>query len=221
MKPVFIENTVQQLKALIAKVEQKGNDTPNYDKVLSDIEQELKNMPDEKDNLANILLLTLLLLPIAGYLIYTGYYWPWLVLVAWIGALVYYRTNEKALSIATLQEKAKVNVRSPMTKVNYLLSGITQKVERLQLVRLLNMLFWPFVIFMGQLLLYADTSAYVLWSILLVIATINAVFWRQYFRPQKEALAELESDLHQLNSSLILHSNKNTYQAPLYFAEEE
>jgi len=221
MKPVFVENTVQQLRAIIQQVEQGGQSNVDYTAILDTVTQELRAMTDEKDHKANLILLSILLLSLIGYLLYLGYYWPWLVIVAWVGAIIYYQTNEKSLSIATLEEKSKIDVRQPTTKINYLLAGISQKNERLHLVRLLNILFWPLVIFMGQLLLYSDTSAYVLWSILFVIATINAIFWRNYFAPQKEALATMKTDLQQLNNSLILKTHRSTYSAPLYLEEEE
>jgi len=219
MKPVFIEENLTRLKALIAEVAPGDSGSSVYP-VINSIEEELKAMQDLKESSSLIILISILLVPLSIYLLYKGYYWPSLIFVAWIGAVLYYMTNEKSLHIETLREKAKIIAEQPNTKINYLLSGISQKTERINLIKWLNIAFWPFIIFMGQLFINRESPLLVLWLILAVIALVNAIFWIRFFKPQETALNSLSTDLHQLNYNLLLAANTTEYKGNLFTEEK-
>lgn len=220
MKPVQIQNKVAELKAILHSTE-SGKLSFDLHKLLGEVEQELKAMDDVKESKLLLGLLTLLILPLAAYLIYLGFYWPSLIAVSWIGALVYYNVNERSLSIATLREKAKITPHEYGSKVSYLLAGVQQKQDRLSLVRIYNYTFWPFAVFMGQLILNQSVSSTILWLILGGIFLINTIFWYTTYKPQFAALQQLEQSLHDLSSRLILQQNESSEPRPLYDSEEE
>jgi len=206
MKPVEIEDFTARIKRLTADLLPMQDTSQELTTTLADIESQLQSMDDAKESKVLLAVLTVLLLPLAAYLIYIGFYWPSLVAVAWLGALLYYRANERSLSIATLTEKAKITPYEHGSKVNYLLAGVHQKQGRLSLMKIYNIVFWPFAVFMGQLVLNTDLSSLILWVILLVIFAANAAFWYTNYRPVDKALGNLEQALHTLNYELIMSS---------------
>lgn len=219
MKPLFQVDKIAQFKAIIAEVS-TGSKPLDLEKSLAMVESEIKKIPDIKESKLLILLLSICIFGLSALLIYRGYYWPTLITVAWIGALLYYKVNERSLSIDALREKAKIVPLQYSTKINYLLSGIHQKQNRLMLMKGYNYAFWPFVIFMCQLFINNDSPLWILWIILLVIAIINAVFWHSFYKPQLSALSDIESDLVHLNSILLLSQGTTQYDQLLIQEEE-
>lgn len=219
MKPVFIEDNMSKLKAILAEETSSDSKEMDLKPVLDQFETDLKQMEDAKESQGLLILLSVLVVPLSGYLLYLGYYWPSLVLVAFVGALLYYRVNEKALSIATLKEKAKISPHSHGPKINYLLSGIQQKQDRLKLIKMINIAFWPFAVFMGQLIITEGVSYGVLWLILAVIFAVNAFFWTNHYKEQITALSLLAADLNALNFKLMLDSNEAQENVKLFAAE--
>ncbi len=220
MKPVIIEQNITRLKALIAEVTPDKQELEDISPLISDLESQLKQMDDAKESNAILVLLSVILLPLVGYLLYIGYYWPSLIAVAWLGALLYYRVNERSLSIETLKAKAKISPHHFGPKINYLLSGIHQKIERLKLIRIFNFVFWPFAVFMGQLILNQGVSIAILLALLAVIFILNALFWNNYYKPSLAALDSLQQHLNELNYKLLLATNEGTEVTKLYEEEE-
>jgi len=117
------------------------------------------------------------------------------------------------MSVATLREKAKIAALQPVTKINYLLAAVQQKQERMSLMRLYNYAFWPFAVFMGQLILNTDLSSITLWLILIAIMAANAVFWYMNYKPMVTALSTLKQSLHDLQYQLIMQDTHSTTSA--------
>ena len=221
MKPVFVEDNLTKLKALINDDLSGEQSATDLGPVLRQFEDDLKQMDDAQESKGLLILLLVLVLPLSGYLIYKGYYWPSLIMVAVLGAALYYRVNEKALSIATLTEKAKISPHNHGPKINYLLSGIHQKQGRLKLMKIINIAFWPFAVFMGQLIITEGVSYGILWLILGAIFLINAFFWTNHYKQPLLALYDLEQDLNALNFKLILANNKAEESVQLYSEEDD
>lgn len=221
MKPIFIEDNISKLKAILSEASSTPLNDMDFKPILAQFESDLKQMEDAKESKRLLFLLAALILPLSGYLLYLGYYWPSLILVALLGAMVYYRVNEKALSIATLKEKAKISPHSLGPKINYLLSGIHQKQDRLRLMKIINIAFWPFAVFMGQLIVTEGVSYGLLWVILLVIFAVNAYFWHSHYKEPMSALSALEADLNALNFKLILDTGEIEEDVKLYSEEPE
>ena len=137
MKPVFQPETISNLKGMIDAVMQQGTGNTNVSEVIDDIEKSLKAYQDNKENKIFLFGSAALVVIFALILMFTAKAsWPLMFIIVWIGGFMYYRVHEKGLELDVLQKQSLINPKSPLPKMEYLISGIDLKIGRKDILKI-------------------------------------------------------------------------------------
>lgn len=220
MKPYERESKYEKYKAIADNV----LGTPprvDYNQKIVDTEASIGEMKDVPEGRTNVILLSILLIPLCVYMIYSGSYWASIVLVAWVGAVVFYFVNERAITLKTLTYKSKIVSTELVTKINHLLTWVAEKKNRILLMRTYNMVFWTFVLFMGLYLIFPLQDKGIALLLLLAVMSGNAFFWTRFYMPQIDDLHTKEKKLEQIKNDVIMASYTPNKNLKRYVEEEE
>lgn len=220
MKPYERESKYEKYKAIADNV----LGTPprvDYNQKIVHTEASISEMKDVSEGRTNVILLSILLIPLCVYMIYSGSYWASIVLVAWVGAVAFYFVNERAITLKTLTYKSKIVANELVTKINHLLTWVTEKKNRILLMRTYNMVFWTFVLFMGLYLIFPLQDKGIALLLLLAVMSGNAFFWTRFYMPQIDDLLTKEKKLEQIKNDVIMASYTPNKNLKRYVEEEE
>lgn len=204
MKPVEKENHIEKFKSIVRDVEGNEDLLASSMEVLDKTNAEIETMDDHKESFAMIIFLSVCILGLCGYLIYEGAYVPWLVIVLWVGTVMYYVINEQGLKKATLVVKSQIDVANPITKFNHVQQMLDEKLDRINLTVWISTLFWPMVLTLGQQVLHKIENQLAVTGIFLSLLVVNYFFWRHFFKPQRAKIADHKKTLFEASTRLIM-----------------
>lgn len=204
MKPVFHPDTILNLKGMIDSVMQGGQDTINISDTIDDLEKSLKSYQDNKENKIFLFGSAALIIIFALILMYTTKAsWPLMFIVVWIGGFMYYRVHEKGLELSTLQMKSLITQKSPIPKMEYLISGIDLKIGRKEALTVYMSIMLSSTVMMAHML-FVDSSVTINMFLLIGAIIASYFFWNNFYKGDIAELKEIRDQIEELKSQLIL-----------------
>ena len=204
MKPVFHPETISNLKEMIDAVMKPDHNTPNISETIDDIEKSLKLYNDNKENKIFLFGSAALVVIFALILMYTTKAsWPLMFIVVWIGGFMYYRVHEKGLVLEVLQKQTLINPKSPIPKMDYLISGIDLKIGRKDVLKGYLSLMLSSAVMMAHHL-FVDSSVTVNMFLLIGAIIASYFFWNHFYKVDIAELSEIRDQIEELKSQLVM-----------------
>jgi len=210
LKPVFIEETITKLKNIIDSSASGYTDRLQVDEVTDEIEKSLKAYKDNKENkilFYGTSIITVLLSLILTYKTQSS--WPLMFMVLWFGGFMYYRVHEKSLVLDNLNKISLVKPNDPLSNIVYLKSAIDLKVGRKNVLKIFLSVLVSCAVMMTHFL-FVDTSFWMNIGLLMGAIGASYFFWNSFYKEDIIGLEALKSQLHQLESQIILESGYNS-----------
>lgn len=204
MKPVFIEETINKLKDIIASASPGLASKLQIDDITDQIEKSLKAYKDNKENKILYNGTSALTIILSLVLMYTTRSsWPMMFLVLWFGGFMYYRVHERSLVLENLDKISKVDPTKPLTNIAYLKSAIDLKVGRKHVLKIFLAVLISCCVMMAHYL-FVDTSFWMNIGLLTAAILGSYFFWNSFYKEDITALESMRGHLHQLENHLIL-----------------
>lgn len=204
MKPVFIEETIVKLKKIIESTTSGNSDVVEVDLITDQIEKSLKEYKDNQENKILFYGTSVIVALLSLLLTYnTKMSWPLMFLVIWFGGFMYYRVHEKSLIIDNLRKLSLVNIDDPISKIVYLKSAIDLKIGRKNVLRIYLSVLISSAVMMAHFL-FVDTAFWMNLGLLVGAIVASYFFWKSFYKEDLSALGSMKSQLHQLESQIIL-----------------
>lgn len=204
MKPVFIESTIGKLKKIIESTSSGSTDQVQIDEVTDEIEKSLKAYKDNQENRILYYGTSAIVVLLSLFLTYkTSASWPLMFLVIWFGGFMYYRVHERGLILDNIDKISKVQPDNPLSKIVYLKSAIDLKVGRKNVLKIFLSVLISASVMMAHYL-FVDTSFWMNIGLLTGAIIASYFFWNSFYKEDINALQSMKSQLHQLESQLIL-----------------
>ncbi len=210
MKPVFIEETIDKLKKIIDSSTSGHTDRLQVDEITDEIEKSLKAYKDNKENKILFYGTSITTVLLSLFLTYkTQSSWPLMFLVIWFGGFMYYRVHERGLVLDNLHKISLVKPNDPLSKIVYLKSAIDLKVGRKNVLKIFLSVLISCCVMMTHFL-FVDTSFWMNMGLLLGAIGASYFFWKSFYKEDIIELEAIKSQLHQLESQIILESGHNS-----------
>ncbi len=204
MKPVFHPETISNLKEMIDAVMQQGSGNTNVSEVIDDIGKSLKSYQDNKENKIFLFGSAALVVIFALILLFTTKAsWPLMFIIVWIGGFMYYRVHEKGLELEVLQKQSLINPKSPLAKMDYLISGIDLKIGRKDILKIYMSIMLSSTVMMAHHL-FVDSSVTVNIFLLFGAIVLSYFFWKNFYKEDIAELNVIRDQIEELKSQLIL-----------------
>lgn len=189
---------------MINAVMQQEGEHPNIPKVIDDIQKSLQDYQDNKENKTFLFGSAVLIVVFALILMYTTKAsWPMMFIIVWIGGFMYYRVHEKGLYLDMLQKQSLINPKSPLPKMDYLISGIDLKIGRKEILKIYMSIMLSSTVMMAHHL-FVDSSVAVNMFLLIGAIIASYFFWNHFYKEDIEKLNEVRAQIEELKSQLIL-----------------
>jgi len=208
LKPVFIESTIDKLKKIIDSTSSGLTDKVQVDEVTDEIEKSLKAYKDNEENRILYYGTSVVVVLLSIILTYkTGASWPLMFLVIWFGGFMYYRVHERGLILDNIDKISKVKPEDPLSKIVYLKSAIDLKVGRKYVLKSFLSVLISSSVMMAHYL-FVDTSFWMNLGLLAGAIAASYFFWNSFYKEDITGLNSIKSQLHQLESQIILGSGQ-------------
>ena len=204
MKPVFQPETIAKLKGIIDAVMQPNQGTQDITDTIEEIEKSLKSYEDNKENKIFLFGSAALVVILALVLMFTTKAsWPLMFIVVWIGGFMYYRVHEKGLELEVLQRQSLISPKTPIPKMDYLISGIDLKIGRKEVLKGYLSLMLSSAVMMAHHL-FVDSSVTVNMFLLIGAIIASFFFWSYFYKDDITELTEIKNQIQELKSQLVL-----------------
>jgi len=203
VKPVFQEEHISKLKAMIDRVSDGYSVSDSYDAV-DGIERSLDAINDEQENNIFLYGAAALVVILALVLMYTTQKsWPMMFVIVWIGAFMYYRVHDKGLSAERLYKKSLITPTTPVPKIDYLIADIDRRIGRKDVLKTYLSLVLSSAVMLAHHL-FVDSSVSINMFLLIGAVIASYFFWRHFYKEDIEALDLVKQQLHDLKSQILL-----------------
>ena len=176
------------------------------DEITDEIERSLKAYKDNQENRILYYGTSVVVVLLSIILTYvSGASWPLMFLVIWLGGFMYYRVHERSLILNNIDKISKVKPNDPLSKIIYLKSAIDLKVGRKSVLKVFLSVLISASVMMAHYL-FVDTSFWINLGLLVGAIVTSYFFWTNFYKVDITSLESIKSQLHQLESQIILGS---------------
>jgi len=204
VKPVFQEEHITKLKSIIDNVTDSYSESDSFAAV-DGIEQSLEEIQDEKENSIFLYGAAALVVVLALVLMNnTQKSWPLMFVIVWIGAFMYYRVHDKSLSTERLLKKSHITPKTPVPKIDYLISDIDRRIGRKDVLKTYLSLVLSSAVMLAHHL-FVDSSVTINMFLLIGAVVASYFFWRHFYKDDIETLDRVKQQLHDLKSQILLN----------------
>ena len=189
---------------MIDAVMHQGSRNTDITILIDDVEKSLKSYQDNKENKIFLFGSAALVVIFALVLMFTTKAsWPLMFIIVWIGGFMYYRVHEKGLDLDVLQKQSLINPKSPLPKMDYLISGIDLKIGRKDILKIYMSIMLSSTVMMAHHL-FVDSSVTVNMFLLVGAIVLSYFFWNNFYKEDISELNVIRDQIEELKSQLIL-----------------